>query len=90
MPDNVAGQPAYRLRVSPRRDAGLLGALELAWDAERGVPLRVALFAEGKDAPVADLAVTSIAYAPVAPEDLAVVRAAGRARGRPRGRARRR
>ena len=71
-PDNVAGRPAYRLRVSPRRDAGLLGALELAWDAERGVPLRVALFAEGKDEPVADLAVTSIDYAPVAPAAVAV------------------
>jgi hypothetical protein len=76
-PDNVAGQPAYRLRISPRRDAGLLGALELAWDAERGVPLRVAVFAAGRDEPVADLAVRSIEYGPVAAADLAVTPPAG-------------
>src|SRR3954463_6860205 len=34
--DNVAGRPAYTVRVSPRHDGGLLGGVELAWDAEHG------------------------------------------------------
>src|SRR2546423_1675382 len=41
-PTDVAGQPAYRVSVSPKHDGGLLGSAELAWDAIRGVPLRLA------------------------------------------------
>ena len=69
-PGNTAGQPSYSVRLSPRRDAGLLGALEVAWDAVRGVPLRVALYAEGGAEPVVELEATEISYAPVAESDL--------------------
>ena len=41
------------------------------------MPLRVALYAEGKDEPVADLAVTSIDYARSRPPTLAVTPPAG-------------
>ncbi len=46
-PDNVAGQEAYTVRVSPKHDGGLLGSAELAWDAVHGTPLRIAVYAQG-------------------------------------------
>jgi outer membrane lipoprotein-sorting protein len=64
-PSNVAGQPAYTVRVTPRRDGGLVGGAELAWDAARGVPLRVAVFAAGDSTPVLALEATGISYGPV-------------------------
>ena len=36
IPGDVAGQAAYTVRVSPKHDGGLLGSLQLAWDAVRG------------------------------------------------------
>src|SRR5581483_9234677 len=59
-PDNVAGREAYRVDVSPKQDGGLLGSLELAWDAERGVPLRVAVYAKGASSPALALEATDI------------------------------
>src|SRR5207248_6801639 len=50
-PDNVGGQEAYDVRVSPNRSGGLLGGAALAFDAARGVPLRVGLYARGQSAP---------------------------------------
>ena len=41
IPGDVAGQAAYTIRISPKHDGGLLGAGALAWDAVRGVPLRI-------------------------------------------------
>src|SRR5439155_21831834 len=38
-PSTVAGRPAYTVRIAPKHAGGLLGGAELAWDAERGVPL---------------------------------------------------
>ncbi len=64
-PTNVAGQPAYNVRVSPRHDGGLLGRAELAWDATHGVPLRVAVYATGKSSPVLELEATNISYSSV-------------------------
>jgi outer membrane lipoprotein-sorting protein len=66
-PDVVGGQPAYDVRVSPHQQGGLLGAAELAWDAARGVPLEVALYARGADSPAVELSVTDIAYGGVDP-----------------------
>ena len=37
-PSDVAGQPTYTLRVAPKHDGGLLGGVELAWDADNGDP----------------------------------------------------
>lgn len=73
----VAGQPAYTVRVSPKHDGGLLGAVELAFDANRAVPLRVAVLSQGDSSPVLQLAVTDISFGSVPSGDLAVHLAPG-------------
>jgi hypothetical protein len=70
-PTTTAGRPTYTVRISPKDDGGLLGAAELAWDAERGVPLRAAVYAQGSDDPVFEIAATKVAYGPVDASDLA-------------------
>jgi outer membrane lipoprotein-sorting protein len=65
-PTDVAGQGAYSVRLSPKHDGGLLGAAEVAWDAARGVPLRVGIYAQGKSDPVLELTATNVQYGPVA------------------------
>ncbi len=65
-PSSTAGQPSYTVRVAPKDDGGLLGALELAWDAVRGVPLRAAIYAQGSDDPVLEIEATDIAYGKIA------------------------
>jgi hypothetical protein len=77
LPVNVAGQPAYSVRISPKRDGGLLGAAELAWDALRPVPLRVGIYAKGASSPVLELAVTDISFGSVASSDVDLVPPAG-------------
>jgi hypothetical protein len=69
-PTSVAGTPAYSASVSPKHDGGLLGSVELAWDAAQGVPLRVAVYAQGATEPVLELSATQISYGPV--DDAAV------------------
>ncbi len=64
-PESSAGQPAYRVRLSPRHDGGLLGAAEISWDAVHGVPLRAAIYAAGSSTPVLELKATEISYGPV-------------------------
>ena len=64
-PGSVAGDPAYTVRVSPRSRAGLLGAVELAWDAAHGLPLRIAAYARGESRPVLELQATDISFGPV-------------------------
>jgi hypothetical protein len=72
IPSDVAGQPAYTVRVSPAHSAGLLGALQLGWDAEQGVPLEIGVYAQGQSSPVLGLAVTDISYGDVSNGDLSV------------------
>jgi outer membrane lipoprotein-sorting protein len=62
---DVAGRPAYRVSVSPKTSAGLLGSVELAWDAERGIPLQFDLYARGSSTPVLGLQASSISYGTV-------------------------
>jgi hypothetical protein len=69
---DVAGRPQYSVRVSPRHDGGLLGAVELGWDAVRGVPLHAAVFAQGSSSPVLQLAVTNIQFGHLAPASFAI------------------
>jgi outer membrane lipoprotein-sorting protein len=76
-PTNIAGQPAYEVSLSPKHDGGLLASAALAWDAARGVPLRVAIFAQGSAAPVLELRATDIAYGPVSSSDVEVAPPAG-------------
>jgi outer membrane lipoprotein-sorting protein len=65
-PSDVAGQPAYSVHISPKRDGGLVGGAELAWDAVHGVPLRLALYSTSSSAPVLELTATEVSYGPVA------------------------
>jgi outer membrane lipoprotein-sorting protein len=65
IPGDIAGQPAYTARVSPRHDGGLLGSIQLAWDAVHGVPLRFAIYARGDSTPVLELKATNISYGSV-------------------------
>jgi len=69
IPSNVAGQEAYTVRVSPKHDGGLLGAVEVAFDASQPVPLRIGVYAQGASSPVLELAATSISYGPVSSSD---------------------
>ncbi len=77
VPDNVAGQPAYTVTISPKHDGGLLGSAELAWDAAQGVPLRAAIYAQGSSTPVLALTATDVSYGPVASADVDVTPPAG-------------
>jgi outer membrane lipoprotein-sorting protein len=96
-PSNVGGRPAYTVRLAPRRHGGLVGAAELAWDAARGVPLRLAVFAVGRGEPVLELEVDDIDYGPVPASVFAIEPPPGaeletfsaRARGERRGHGRR-
>lgn len=65
VPTNVAGRAAYSVKLSPKRDGGLVGAAQLVWDAATGTPLRVGVYAAGKTDPVLELTATSIDYGPV-------------------------
>lgn len=69
-PRNLAGQEAYTVRVTPKHDGGLLGAVQLGWDALRGVPLQFGLYARGSNAPVLGLSVTKIRYGTIKPSNL--------------------
>jgi outer membrane lipoprotein-sorting protein len=65
-PTDVAGQPAYTVRVSPKESGSLFGGAELSWDAVHGVPLRAALYSSTSSSPVIELAASEISYGPVA------------------------
>ncbi len=76
-PTDVAGQAAYRVVVSPKQSGGLLGSVGLAWDAIRGVPLELAIYARGDSTPVLALQATHISYGAVASGDFDVTPPAG-------------
>jgi outer membrane lipoprotein-sorting protein len=64
-PTDVAGQPAYTVRVSPKEGGSLIGGAELSWDAVHGVPLRAAIYSSTSSSPVIELAASSVSYGPV-------------------------
>jgi outer membrane lipoprotein-sorting protein len=64
-PGTTGGRPSYTVRIAPKDDGGLLGAAELAWDAARGVPLRVAVYAQGDEDPTLELAADDISFGPI-------------------------
>jgi outer membrane lipoprotein-sorting protein len=72
IPGDIAGRPAYTVRLSPKHAAGLLGDAQLAWDAARGVPLRFAIYARGESSPVVELKATDISYGTVPSSDFTV------------------
>jgi outer membrane lipoprotein-sorting protein len=65
-PTDVAGQPAYTVRVSPSEGGSLFGGVELSFDAVHGVPLRAAIYSSQSSSPVIELAATEVSYGPVA------------------------
>ena len=71
-PTDVAGQAAYRVAVSPKHDGGLLGDVQLAWDAVKGIPLDFAIYAAGNSTPVVELQATGISYGPIDPSSFAI------------------
>jgi outer membrane lipoprotein-sorting protein len=71
-PTDVGGQPAYRVGISPKHDGGLLGSAQIAWDALKGVPLEVGIYARGNSTPVIDLKATNISYGSVPASDFSV------------------
>jgi hypothetical protein len=71
IPSSTAGRPTYTVRITPKDDGGLLGAAEVAFDADHGVPLRAAIYEQGNSNPVLELAATQVHYGPVAAKDLA-------------------
>ena len=76
-PGDVGGQPAYTVSISPKHDGGVLGSAQLAWDAVRGVPLRIAVYARGNTTPVLELRVDNVSYGAVPTSDFAVTPPAG-------------
>ena len=64
-PRNVAGQPAYKVVLTPKHSGGLLGSVQLAWDASHGVPLGIALYSTSSSTPVLELKATHISYGAV-------------------------
>jgi hypothetical protein len=65
IPSDVAGQPAYTVRVSPKSAGGMVGGAELAWDAIHGTPLRAAIYARGESSPVLELKATDVSFGAV-------------------------
>lgn len=64
IPTTVGGESAYEVRVTPQH-GGLVSGARLAWDAVRGVPLRVAIYARGNGSPVLALTTTRISFGKV-------------------------
>jgi outer membrane lipoprotein-sorting protein len=59
---NVAGQPAYKVKLSPKHSGGLLGDVQLAWDASHGIPLGIAIYSTSSSTPVLELKATDISF----------------------------
>jgi outer membrane lipoprotein-sorting protein len=72
VPGDIAGRPVYLVRVSPSHDGGLLGAVQLAWDAEHGVPLKLAVYSRGDSSPVLALTATDVHYGSISSSALSV------------------
>ena len=58
------------MTVSPKHDGGLLGSAQLAFDAARGMPLRLAIYAQGSSMPALALAATNISYGAIPASDV--------------------
>jgi outer membrane lipoprotein-sorting protein len=60
-----AGRGAYSIKVSPKKNGGLVGAVGFAWDAVTGTALRAGIYPKGSDTPVVELKATEIEYGDV-------------------------
>jgi len=64
----VAGRGVYVLAIEPRTTATLVGRIEISIDAERRLPLRVAVYARGARSASVSVAFTSVSFGPVDPD----------------------
>ncbi|MDX6654218.1 MAG: hypothetical protein QOH18_928 [Solirubrobacterales bacterium] len=62
IPSDVGGQPTYTVQLAPSHDGGLLGRVELSWDAANGIPLRAAVYSSESSSPVLVLAATGVTF----------------------------
>lgn len=62
IPSDVAGQPTYTVQLAPSHDGGLLGRLELSFDAGNGIPLRGAVYSSESSSPVLELEATGVNF----------------------------
>jgi outer membrane lipoprotein-sorting protein len=62
IPSDVAGQPTYTVQLAPSHDGGLLGRVELSWDAANGIPLRGAVYSSESSSPVLELEATGVQF----------------------------
>ena len=62
IPSDVAGKATYTVQAAPSHDGGLLGRVELAWDAVNGIPLRAAVYASESSSPVLELEATGVSF----------------------------
>jgi hypothetical protein len=69
-PTDIAGQPAYSVTASPQHDGGLLGQLELGWDAQQGIPLEAGVYAQGSSAPALAFTVKDVSKGAVSLGDV--------------------
>lgn len=76
-PSNTAGQPTYTVRIAPKHDGGLLGGVELAWDAGNGIPLRGAVYSSDSSSPVLQLEATDVGFEAIPESVFAVEPPAG-------------
>jgi outer membrane lipoprotein-sorting protein len=72
IPSDVAGQATYTLQAAPSHDGGLLGRVELAWDAANGTPLRAAVYSSESSSPVLELTATSVSFEAVPASDFEI------------------
>ena len=50
------------MQAAPSHDGGLLGRVELAWDAVNGIPLRAAVYSSESSSPVLELEATGVSF----------------------------
>jgi hypothetical protein len=66
-PERVAGRAAYVLVLRPRTTETLVGQVEIAVDAARRIPLRIAVTARGASSPALSATFTSVRFGAVDP-----------------------
>jgi hypothetical protein len=66
-PRTVAGRASYVLRLTPRSTRTLVGAVEIAVDAKRRLPLRFSAFARGASKPAISIGFTSVGFGRIDP-----------------------
>jgi hypothetical protein len=72
-PTDIAHQAAYSVKITPNAsEGGMIGGVQLAWDAAHGIPLDVALYAKGSSSPVLELQATNISFGTISASDLAI------------------